>query len=136
MPRVLVVFACTVTACFAQPQPGQYVILPKERPHLSYDAAYRAGRADAARDIARGYFAVEEFGRLPVFEDEYVKLAAKRYGIHVKVLAGCIVDEEIAGHAKGYNEISMPAIERRFGKSALLETENEVQRQWEKKHWR
>ena len=132
--RALVVFLCTVAACLAQPQSGRYVVVSNERPHLSYDAAYRAGRADATRDIARDYFAVEEFGLLPVFEDEYVKLAAKRYGIHVKVLAGCIVDEEIAGHAKGYNEISQPAIERRFGKNALFETEYEAQRQWEKKH--
>ena len=135
MRLVLAVFICVSSVCFAsEPSPSQYVVLPSDTPHLSYEAAYRAGRADAQRDVARGYFAVEEFGRLPVFYDEYVRLAAKRYGIHIKVLAGCIVNEEIEGHAKGYNEISHPAIERHFRKDVLSEVAIEVQQKWEKKH--
>jgi hypothetical protein len=134
MHRALAVVICIASVCCAsEPQPSQYVVLPSDRPRLSHDAAYRAGRADAKRDVARGYFATEEFGRLPVFYDEYVRLAAKRYGVHIKVLAGCIVDDEIVGHAKGYNEISGPAIVHHFGKDVLFEVATEVQRQWEKK---
>src|SRR5205823_3452542 len=109
-----------------------YVLLSKEGGG-NYNRAYRAGRADAQRDIRRNYFAVEIFGRQPVFEEEYANLAQKRYGIHVKGVAGCIVDENILGHAKGYNEISEPAIDRRFGKGVLLKTEDEVHRRWEKR---
>jgi hypothetical protein len=135
MHRVIAVLVCLASVCpAAEPQASQHVVLPSDRPHLSYDAAYRAGRADATRDVARGYFAVEEFGRLPVFYDEYVRLVAKRYGIHIKVLAGCIVDEEIEGHAKGYNEVSHPAIERHFRRDVLSELAIEVQHRWEKKH--
>src|SRR5258708_1219633 len=106
------VYLCSAT----QPQPGTYVTLPNERPHLDFNAAYRAGRADATRDVARGYFAVEEFGRTVVWQDDYAKIAKQRFGVHVKTVAGCIVDEEIVGHAKGYNEISEPAIKRKFGR--------------------
>lgn len=135
MRHVLAILVCVVSACGAsEPKPSQYVVLPSDRPRLSYDAAYRAGRADARRDVARGYFAVEEFGKLPVFYDECVRLAATRYGIHIRVLAGCIIDDDIEGHAKGYNEISHPAIERHFRKDVLSEIAIEVQRRWEKKH--
>jgi hypothetical protein len=137
MVRVIfVALLGTVALCFAsEPQPGTYVVLPKEGGG-NYKTAYRAGRADATRDLQRNYFAVEIFGRQPVFEEQDIKLAVMRYGIHVKAVGGCVVDEDILGHAKGYNEISEPAIQRRFGKDVLLKTENEVQRQWEKKHWR
>ena len=135
MHRVLAIFICIASISFAsEPPPSQYVVLPSDRPHRTFAAAYRAGRDDARRDVARGYFAREEFGRLPVFYDEYVRLAAKRYGIHIKVLAGCIIDEEIEGHAKGYNEISQAAIDRHFKKDVLSEVAIEVQEKWEKKN--
>jgi len=129
----LACFLCSVSLCCAsEPQAGTYVVLPTDRPHLSYDAAYRAGRADAQRDIARGYFAVEEFGRLPVWQADYAKIAERRFGLHIKTVAGCIVDEGTVGHAKGYNEISEPAIVRRFGRDVRVDARITASEKWEK----
>jgi hypothetical protein len=126
-------FFASIAFCSAsEPQPGTYVVLPTDRPHLSYDAAYRAGRAEATRDVARGYFAVEEFGRLPVWHDDYAKIAQRRFALHIRTVAGCIVDEGIVGHAKGYNEVSEPAIIRHFGRDVRIDAESAAREKWEK----
>jgi hypothetical protein len=97
-----------------------------------FRAAYRAGRADAQHDIARNYLAVEEYGREAVWEEDYGKIAERRFGVHVKRVAGCIVDDQILGHAKGYNEISEPAIKRRFGRDVLVDARVEASDKWER----
>lgn len=130
---------CSVALCSAaEPDPGTYVLLPNERPHLDFNAAYRAGRADATRDVARGYFAAEEFGRTAsvAWQGDYAKIAEQRFGIHVKTVAGCIVDEQIVGHAKGYNEISEPAIKRKFGRDVLVDARVAASTKWERNRHR
>lgn len=97
-----------------------------------FKAAYRAGRADAQRDIARNYLAVEESGRGAAWTEDYVNLALRQFGIHVKRVAGCLVDDTILGHAQGYNEISMPEIKRRFGRDVLVEAQIAASEKWEK----
>ena len=86
-----------------------------------FKAAYRAGRAEAQRDISRNYLAVEEYGKVSGWDADYAKIAEKRFGVHVKRVAGCIILDQILGHAKGYNEISEPEIKRRFGRDVLME---------------
>ena len=130
---LLVAFLCRASLCCAtEPQPGTYVILPKDHPRLDFESAYRTGRADATRDVGRGYLAVEEFGRMVVWQDDYAKIAKQRFGVHVKTVAGCIVDEEIVGHAKGYNEISEAAIKRKFGRDVLVDARVAASERWEK----
>jgi hypothetical protein len=130
----IVILSClALCGAAAEPPRGDYVLLPKEGGG-NLAKAYRAGRADAQRDLRRNYFAVEIYGREPVYAEEYSKHAERRYGIHVKRVAGCIVDEDILGHAKGYNEISEPEIHRRFGKDVLLKAEAEVASHWEGNH--
>lgn len=97
-----------------------------------FKAAYRAGRADAQRDIRRNYLAVEEYGREAVWDEEYGKIAQRRFGVHVKRVAGCLVDDQILGHAKGYNEISEPEIKRRFGRDVLVDARVAASERWEK----
>lgn len=97
-----------------------------------FKAAYRSGRADAERDIRRNYLGVEEYGKTPVFADNYAKVAEHRFGVHVKRVAGCVVDDQILGHAKGYNEISESEIRRRFGRDVLVEARVVATDKWEK----
>ena len=82
-----------------------------------YATAYRAGRVDAKRDLAAGKLAIESYGFGA--GGRYVQLYRERYQIDVRLVAGCLVDETILGHAAGYNEVAEPEIERRYGRASL-----------------
>ena len=130
----MAISCCVAMCCAAAENPrGDYVLLPKDGGG-NYSRAYRTGRADAKRDIRNNYFAIETYGRECVWDEDYAKIVLRRYRIHIKPVAGCIVDEDILGHAKGYNEISEPEIDRRFGKSALVNARVEAASHWEGNH--
>jgi len=83
-------------------------------PDYSY-SSYRQGKADAQRDINANILAIEVYGFGASNDSEWGRLLQQRYGIEQRVVAGCIVNEKITGHAKGYNEVSHQEIERRLG---------------------
>jgi hypothetical protein len=119
---------------FAQPQRPSDIVTPKGGGIPYSLSAYRAGRADALRDIRRGRLAVETYG-LPA--DIHVSLAyrdllRRKYGVHLVVVAGCEPDDATLGHARGYNEISCAEIQRRFGRDFLDRVYEEAER-WQKR---
>jgi hypothetical protein len=77
---------------------------------------------------------VESFGLPTPWDGDYAKLLREKCQIQVRVVAGCVVDEKIVGHAKGYNEVSKAEINRRFGSNVLEETRSEVQKHWQENH--
>jgi hypothetical protein len=97
---------------------------------VQFDAGYRAGRAEALRDLSRNHLAVERYGRELVYAGDEEKILLRRFGIHVKSIAGCLVMPRVAGHAKGYNDVSEPEIRRRFG-NALESASREAEMRWE-----
>ncbi len=86
-----------------------------ERDQFPYSLrAYRRGRLDAQRDVAHGKLAVEVIWEEDA--DPLLKAYLKRhYYIEIRQLGTDEVDEQMTGHAKGYNEVSRPEIERRYG---------------------
>ena len=96
-----------------------------------YKAGYTAGRAEARRDLRRNYLAVERYGREVVYSSDEDRILLRRFRIHVKHVAGCIVMPRVAGHAKGYNDVSEPEIRRRFG-DAMERAAQEAQTRWER----
>jgi hypothetical protein len=48
-----------------------------------------------------------------------------RYGIETRVVAGCVVDESILGHERGYNVVSAAEIKRCLGVDILDRTSGE-----------
>jgi len=88
--------------------------------------AYWTGRADAERDTRAGRLVIERFGLL-FGEGDYVTILRQRYQIEMKTVAGCLVDDEIVGHAVGYNEIMKAEIERRFGPGLLERVREEAE---------
>jgi hypothetical protein len=89
-----------------------------------YGTAYQRGKSDAERDIAAGIFATETYGMGA--GGRHVELLRERFGIDTRIVAGCSVDIEILGHAAGYNKISEPEIDRRFGRAAIFATRAEA----------
>jgi len=94
-------------------------------------SAYQAGRSEADKDVRENRLIIEIFGLPTPWDGEYAKLLNDRYHIQVRRVAGCIVDEKLVGHAKGYNEISESEIQHRFGGDVLEKTQSEVKRHWE-----
>lgn len=78
--------------------------------------AYVRGRADAHRDIRDGQIALEVSG---LGAGGIAKPLKDRYGIDTRVVAGCVVDDTILGHERGYNVVSAAEIRRRFGVDIL-----------------
>jgi hypothetical protein len=89
-----------------------------------YFSAYRTGRAHAERDVAAGILAIEESG-LGAGTGHSVRLLRERYGIEIRAIAGCIVDENILGHEAGYNAVSEAEIDRRVGRDRVAAAREE-----------
>ena len=88
--------------------------------------AYEAGRADAEKDIRANVLALERFGLPAAWDGEYSRILQEKYRILVRPVAGCVVNADIIGHAKGYNEVSRPEIERRFGADVFEKARKEA----------
>ena len=95
--------------------------------------SYFAGREAAAKDIKQGILAVETYGLPVACYAEYENLLKQKYGIELRPIAGCVVDDSILKHAKGYNEISDAEIERRFGKDIFGKTMQAAQKIYKNK---
>lgn len=91
-------------------------------------SAEERGRLDALQDIRTGRLASETFGKPAFYREEYHRLLKKRFGIDYKIVAGCLVDDRIVGHAAGYNEVMHAEILARFGADVFERTAAEAQR--------
>lgn len=89
-----------------------------------YGVAYRAGRAEAKKDVAAGVLAIEEHG-FGAGSGPHVELLCERYQIEIRGIAGCFVNETILGHAAGYNAVSRVEIDRRVGLGSVDEVREE-----------
>ena len=98
------------------------------------DSAYKAGRAEAINDIKANRLIIEVSGLPAPWSGEYAKFLAEKYHIQVKTVAGCIVDSKIVGHERGYNEISVAEIERRYGQGFLAKMADAVQIKGQQTH--
>lgn len=90
---------------------------------------YRRGKADAQKDIQANRLITEVYGFGASKDSAWGRLLKESYGIEQRMVAGCIVDGKIVGHAKGYNEVSHAEIERRFGKDIWDKVEMQLRRE-------
>jgi hypothetical protein len=89
-------------------------------------AAAVSGQANALKEIAEGRLALETYGLPSRTRGPYIDLLKTKYDIQLRAVAGCIVDSTITGHARGFNEVMMTEIEKRFGADALAKAEAEA----------
>jgi hypothetical protein len=82
----------------------------------TFFASYLRGRADARRDIRGGHLAFEVYG---LGAEGVTNPLRERYQIETHVVAGCVVDDQIMGHAYGYNTVSAAEAKRRTGVDLL-----------------
>jgi hypothetical protein len=113
----------------AETPKSDVVAAPDSDGHSSASAC-KKGHDDAERDLKAGCTAIEIFGLPAPYFGEYTKLLLDRYHIELRQVAGCLIDDQIAGHAKGYNEVAMKEIERRYGKDMLETARQEASKQF------
>jgi hypothetical protein len=84
-----------------------------------YGSAYVRGWLQAKRDLEAGTLAIEGYGFWGPGPETHA-LLRDRYHVEIRYMsAGCAVNDYIMGHAKGYNHVSIPVIESRWGKDFL-----------------
>jgi hypothetical protein len=91
-----------------------------------YYSAYRAGKKEAETDVALGHLTREEIG-MPKPEG-YYRTLKKRYQIEPRRM-GDIVTTGMMGHARGYNDVSDPAIKRKFSSDVIGAATDEAWKQ-------
>lgn len=92
----------------------------EELPLIREAYTYEKGIADAEKDIDAGKLIIQYFGFRPVAANEWKinVLLKKEYDIEIRDL-GCSVPTGYGNYAKGYNEVSIGEIKRRFGGNYL-----------------
>jgi hypothetical protein len=84
------------------------------------------GWAAARVDLARGHYRVLGYGLPPMGMPRYTRLLRDRYGVEYQVVAACIVSKGTLDYVAAYDEESVEAIDRRFGRDVLTEVANET----------
>lgn len=85
-------------------------------------------------DIARGHYEVQGYG-LPVpRRAEYAALLQRRYGVKFRTVALCIVSRSLVAYVDSYDEVSMGAVNRKFGHDVFKECAEEARKNWELMH--
>jgi hypothetical protein len=94
-----------------------------------YSAGIR-GQLTARFDVARGRFEVLAYGLPAPWRREWASLMRERYGIEMRIVAGCALSQSLAEYADGYNQVSGTAAIRRFGRDVFREVEADAVAQW------
>ena len=80
--------------------------------------AYEAGRAEATVDVRAGILRIKTTGALPLVTDSLAEHLARRYGISYGSI-GDGVSPMSENCRRGYNEVAIAEIERRFERGFL-----------------
>ena len=88
----------------------------------------------AQHDIARGHYRVLAYGLVAGGSSEYKALLHNRYGIEVRVVAGCIVSSALVSYANAYNRESVAAAKKHYGYDVFKECSDEATKQWKENH--
>jgi hypothetical protein len=96
-------------------------------------SAYHKGRADARSELSKGVLAIESFGLPPPWVRLYEKILKERYGIEDRTVAGCMVNDEIIGHAKGFNEVMEREIKKRWPEDVFEQASIEAHKEYQRR---
>ena len=95
--------------------------------------AYYGGKIEAHLDLVRGQYNIRVYGLPNIGIVEYKEILSKEYGVELVAVADCIVSREIQEEARGYNEVSEAAIEKRHGTGVLESVWQRAQAEYQSK---
>jgi hypothetical protein len=91
------------------------VIIFTSMSFVYYRYPYFMGAIEAQLDVLRGKYLIKTYGRLAAERDEY-NVVFNVYGFEVVPVADCQVTEDVRERTRGYNSVSVTAIDKAFGK--------------------
>ena len=97
-------------------------------------AAPIRGQLVARLDVMLGHYKVLHLGLAPAWRPEYARLLRERYGIEERVVAGCVASDTLLAYVEAYNQVSMPAANRKFGHDVFEETAADASMNWKLRH--
>jgi hypothetical protein len=98
-------------------------------------SAYPRGMLMAYGDHACGDLEIKGYGEPPPsWWGAYCDLLEERYNVKDRMVGGCVVSWELRNYVAGYNEVSKPLIEKRFGKGIFKECAAEARAAWEREN--
>jgi hypothetical protein len=103
-------------------------------PVLWSSATPAPGSQAARMDLARGHYVMLTYGLPTPDYEEFSALLRKRYGVEVRAVAGCVVSESLRDYVRDYNEVSMAAANKRFGRDIFAEAQKDAQIRWRQLH--
>lgn len=99
----------------------------------SGEIEYERGRSEASQDLRRGEYVIKSWGlarasigTVPSVDDVYESMLWERYKIRHETIGGCLIDDDIVRYAAGYNEVSIAAIEAKYGRKYLEQSEKKL----------
>ena len=73
-------------------------------------------------------------GTVPSVDDVYESMLWERYKIRHETIGGCLIEDDIVRYAAGYNEVSIAAIEAKYGKEIFTAVRKEAEAEYELKY--
>jgi hypothetical protein len=92
------------------------------------------GQIVARYDLARGHYRIFVVGLPVVYRPEYGRLLHERFGVEMRVAAGCVVTDSLLAYVDGYDRTSMAATNRKWGRDVFQESFEEAGRVWSQTH--
>ena len=107
----------------------------------SGDIEQERGRNEATRDLKQGVFVIKgwglanaRIGSIPLSVDVYESMLWEKYKIRYGTVGGCLVDDDTLRYVAGYNAVSIPAIESKYGTGILIRVRKEAEAEYELKY--
>lgn len=107
----------------------------------SGDIEDERGRNDATRDLKQGVFVIKgwglahaRIGSIPSSVDVYESMLWEKYKIRHETVGGCLIDDDDVRYVAGYNSVSIPGIEARYGRGILTKVQKEAETEYELKY--
>jgi len=103
--------------------------------------SHQKGRIEATQDIKHNVYTVKGYG-LPFFNDYswpsreeiYQSILKEKYNITIKLIGGCVVDNKTRDYIIGYDDVSIAAIESRWGKGILDSVREQANADYDQKY--
>jgi hypothetical protein len=95
---------------------------------------YPRGALAAWADHARGHLEVKVYGEPCPWDHAYARLLKERYGVEFNRVAYCVVTPGLVSYVRGYNSISVPRLNGRFGRDIFGECAAEAEAAWTQEH--
>lgn len=106
-----------------------------------YSENYKKGETEAAENLKNEKFILKAWGLSSTktyswesADEIYNRILREKYKITFEVIGGCMIDEETADYAEGYNKVLQAGIEAKYGTGILEKVRIQAETEYETKY--